>query len=228
MIFANSSKAMAPENTEALLTCFFTGCAEHFGFLHDHGFNSVSGLSHYQKGRRILSPFCAPSNIAPPFEAATLFERDETAFEISYGGEHYTLNLHVCYAHVHRFLLRDVFQAARKPMASKLDTVRVPNIKSLENALENSAKTVRKNADFITDLNPKILERTLVIHDKLVEEKIRAQHQRDVEETERQAAKAYATLDYTRVVEMLTPYERYISAASAKKLDRARKTLLNI
>lgn len=228
MIFNQNSKAVTGENPEALLTCFFSGCNEHFGFLKQHGFTSVSGLGEQRKGRKVLSPFRAPGNITPPFEAVTLFEKDATALEITYGGENYMLDFHICYGHVHRFLLREVFQAARKPVFSKLDPARAPTIKALESTLLSTGKTLRKNVDFVTDINPKILERTLTIHDKLIEENLRARNEREIDEAAKLAAKAFMERDYPRVIAVLSPYESYLSASGLKKLDLARKILLNV
>jgi hypothetical protein len=227
MFFTSQSIAMAGENTEALLTCFFTGCEEHFGFLNIHGFSFVSGLSEYRKGRRVFTPFCAPCTITAPFEAVALYEKNGTSFEIAYSGEHYTLDFHICYGHVHRFLLRDVFKAARKPAFMKLDSPRAPTIAALENALQNAGKTVRKNTHVITEPNPKLIERTLTMHEKLVEEKVRAHYRRDMDQATQLAARAFAAKDYTRVIEILSPYERGLNAASLKKLDLARKILIN-
>lgn len=214
-----------PETADHLLSSFFTGCEKEFGFLErKHGFSSISGLTQYHKGRRIFTPFRAPSIVKLPFEAVTLFEKDDTAFEINYGGEHYALGLYVYYGRVHRFLLREVFQAARKHV--KLEAPHAFTSAALEKSLHEAGIAVRKNAKLIAAPNPKLIERTLTIHDKLLEEGVRAQYRRDMEDAATQASKAFTAKDWPRVVQLLAPYEGYLNAATTKKLLLARKNLL--
>ncbi len=217
-----------PDAAEHLLTCFFDRCGKEFGFLErKHGFTSIRGLSQHRNGRRIFTPFRAPCTVPVPFEAAMLFEKDDTALEASYGGGDYALDLHVYYGRIHRFLLRAVFEAARKSDAT-LDTARARTITVLEKTLQDAGATVRRNIGLITAPNPKLIERTLTIHDKRLEEGVRTQYRRDMDDAATEAAKAFTGRDYPRVVTLLAPYEEYLNAASLKKLNRARQHLLDI
>jgi hypothetical protein len=217
-----------PDTAEELLTCFFTGCEKEFGFLmRKHGFLHAGGLTLFKNGRRILSPFRVPSIVQPPFDATVLYEKDDTAFEISYGGSQYALGLHICYGRVHRFLLREVFEAARRSGAG-LDMTRADKVLMLERHLQEAGVAVRKNTGLITAPGEKLMERTLTIHDTRLEQGIRAQHRRETEDAAAQAAKAFTSKDYPRVIALLSPYEEYLNAASLKKLDRARQYLTDI
>jgi hypothetical protein len=218
----------APDAAEQLLTCFFAGCEKEFGFLQrKHDFTLISGLSQYRQGRRILTPFRMPASIPSPFEAVVLFEKDDTAFEISYGGNQHILDMHLYYGQIHRFLLRAVFEAARKAEPG-IDTVKAQTVPVLEQALAGAGVAVRKNMGLITKPSLKLIGRTLTIHDKRLEQAVRMQHRRDMEDAAQEAARAFTAKNYLRVLELLMPYESYLSAANAKKLYRARQYLTNI
>jgi hypothetical protein len=121
-----------------------------------------------------------------------------------------------------------VFEAARKPVSSTVEDVNAYNTSTLESALHEAGLAVRNNTTLITAPNPKLVERTLTIHEKRMELAIRTQFRRDMEDAAVEAARAFRGMNWPRVIELLSPYEGHLNAATTKKLVQARKFIIDI
>lgn len=220
----NNTASEAHDNN---LSCFFTMCEHEFRFLEvDHDFSYFSGLLEYIKGRHVLRP-CNPKTIhGQSFDAATIYDNGKQTLEITYNGETSVLDFFVCYNRINRFALAEIISAARWSFPPKTQRLFSPDVETLKTDIAAVAQIAKKNRAMMTDPDPKIIERTLTIREKKMEQQIRAQFRRDTDEARAQAAKAFVAKDYVRVIMLLTPYENYLDSGSAKKLTQARKTLL--
>lgn len=215
---------------EKLLAFFFKECEREFRFLEqEHGFAYFSGLSEYRKGRWIFTPWQSQQPLSPGgFEASTFYEKDRVTFEISFSGESHVISPRLCYDRVYRLGLEEVLKAARKDYLFRSYTPYASETASVEKAIHALGKTVQKNKALLTQPNPKIIERALTIREKLLEQKIREQFIRDMNEACTAAARAFMNKDYRRAIELFTPYETHLSFAHLKKLDLARRKILSI
>jgi hypothetical protein len=216
---------------QKLLGDFFSICAREFRFLEeDHGFTCVRGLSEYRKGHRLLTPW-HEQHVIPadaPFEAVTLYEKDDTAFEILYSSTNRTIDLYAGYSKSPRLQFQEILKAARRSLFVPLEIPVAVQHSTVEKTLQAISPVIQKNINFITAPNPKMIERALETREKHRELKLQEQLERDMAAAAQEAFRAFIVKDYRRVIELFTPYEHNLSFIHLRKLDIARKNLLSV
>jgi hypothetical protein len=227
-----------------LIGCFLSHVEEALRFLEvKHGFGSFSGTLDYALGRQIIKPYrpvlvgtspraSGPSAALPTRtpssdtfcpDAATIYEKDNTALEIRFSPAEGRIHIHVCFGRIHRLRFADLIQAARRGPLTHAESYRAEDEETLILAIEEAARMLHAHHDLITMPDTDLIERAIRMRDKIMEEKIRAQFRRDLEEAQQQAARAFVYKDYVRVIMLLSPYMHYLDAASARIMEQARR-----
>ena len=88
------------------------------------------------------------------------------------------------------------------------------------------AAGVKKHRRVVLEPGQKLLDRALTMRGKRLEQRIREQHKNDIQKASIEGAKAFLEKDFRRVIELFVPYETYLSAADLKKLNLARRNML--
>ncbi|MCC7305841.1 MAG: hypothetical protein IT558_06235 [Alphaproteobacteria bacterium] len=214
--------------TDSLLACFFTECEKEFRFLEQElGFTYYSGLAEYREGRLVIQPYDPGENYESNGQAVTLYEKDATAFEISYNQENFVLDLYLYFGQVYRLELSEMLRAAKKEMLPGMDAPFHVRPAELAKVLKEAALLLRDNKDVILHPDGKILDRALTMREKLLEQRIREQYRKAFDAAREQAARAFLHKDYRQVLLLLSPFERDLDPADVKKLDIARKNLFS-
>ena len=227
-----------------LIGCFLTRAEEALRFLEiEHGFGSFSGTLDYALGRQIIKPYrlrtsdtsprASARSVALPTQtlsgdvscpdAATIYERDNTALEMRFSPAEGFVHIHVCFGRIHRLRFADIMQAARRGPLPHAESYRAEDDETLILAIEEAARMLHAHHDLITEPDMALIEWAVRMRDKIMEQQIRAQFRRDLEEAQQLAARAFVHKDYVRVIMLLSPYMHYLDAASARKMEQARR-----
>jgi hypothetical protein len=203
-------------NTRRLLSCFFQGCKKHFDFLkNEYGFISLAGVSAYEKGRCIISDFCAQTDTEYPFNVTVRYESDDIFFEILYGDYNYALEFYITYRRRHRFELHDLVQVlnitqdnAPITFHSPSDHHGAPQTHHINSFLQTAHDILNAYADeLLHDPDDDFLERAQIFKDKKLQERVRLQYEREKEAACLRAAEAFKEQDYKRAIMLYRPYK---------------------
>ena len=215
------------EPSKDLLSCFFTECETQFRFLElEHGFHYFSGLVQYKGGRAIITPYKdhKDQTIKNGFQAMTRYEKDDDAFEIVFDDMYLSLEGYAYYNRVHRFEFSEMLEAAkRSDSAILIKKKSVSHKESLRETVKQMAAPFRSHIEHFIKPNPKLIERALTMRGKRMEHQIRSHYKTIIEESCTKAAKAFLEKNYQSVIKLLMPYERDLSAADLKKLEKAKQ-----
>lgn len=214
-------------NSHDLLTCFFEECENQFRFLEEkHGYLYLSGLAEYKNNYKIIKPYTGKADIkhAPSFLATTRYEKHDHAVEISYGDKNYAIEAFIYPDAMTRLSLRDIMLALRSDFAKPKNLSYLTETTQLFEALDWFARLLKEHPKI---LNPseKLIDRTLTMHSKLTEQGIRAHFQSLLKAATVRAAEAFLKKSYEQVIEILLPFESYLSPSDLKKLKIARSKL---
>ena len=190
-----------------------------------HGYSYLSGLVEYRQGRQIITPYNR-QNIQGPFLAVTRYEKDNQSLEILYGDKEFAIESYLYYDQVYRLSLGQMLAAVKKSDAGPTRHWLVTHEDLIVESIAGIARTVKKQWRHFLCPTPKIIERALTIRGKLMEQAVREQHKQDIEDASREAARAFMEKDFLKVIALLVPYERHLSASDLKKLTLARRNLL--
>jgi hypothetical protein len=208
-----------------LLSCFFSECESRFRFLEvEHGFRYVSGLTSYHNGRQVLRPYRGQET-PNPFWATTRYEKGNYALEIVYGDSDYSIESYAYINMVNRLHIDELLKAGRKSELLSGNARNVSENISLEKALESLSDMYKNNPACIIDPEQHLIERAITMRGRLLEETIMRHYRDTIEVVSAQGARAYTQKDYERVVELLSPYEQYLTPSDLKKLARAKKKI---
>ncbi|GJL85763.1 MAG: hypothetical protein DHS20C02_15380 [Micavibrio sp.] len=211
------------EPSEYLLACFFAECETQFRFLETkHGFKYFSGLVDYKGGRQIITPY-KNQTIENGFQAMTRYEKDDDAFEIIFDDMYLSLEGYAYYNRINRFEFSEVLEAAKKTDSVLTGKKPVHHRDGVREAIEQIATPFKNHIKHFVAPTPKLIERALTMRGKRIEHKVRSHYEAIVQEACAKAAKAFLKKNYQSVIELLSPYERDLSAADLKKLEKAKK-----
>ena len=217
-------------SAQDLLSCFFSECERHFRFLEQkHNFGYLSGLVEYQRNYKIIKPFqdkVALPNAREDFTAITRYERDEMAIEIGFSKIQLSIEGHVYFDPVQRFEFSEVLTAAKKHAQGIGGDIGLTHEDMIASALEDMAKDMKTHIKYFVKPQNKLIERAQVIRSKRIEHAVREHFKTLLEDTSRDAARAFMNKDYKKVMTLLQPFEPYLPNADMKKLILARKHLL--
>jgi len=211
-------------NSHDLLTCFFEECESQFRFLEEeHGYLYFSGLMEYKGNYKLIKPYNDKKQ-APeqPFYAVTRYERNAQAIEVFYGDQNYVLEIFVYPDAIRRFSIRDLVSAARGGLSTKNPSNYLTEARNISDSLKWFSSAMHDNPKILQP-SDKLIERATIMRDTLLEQGVRAHLEKLVKNASRQAAEAFVQKDYVQVVDILMPYEDYLSAADIKKLRIARE-----
>lgn len=214
--------------TLPLLEAFFSCCERVFRFMElEHNFSYISGLLEHKNGRRIIKPVAAMDNAPAKLpHAITLYENSQADLDISYLPANCIVEITITQNGVQRFDLLQLLAAAHRSInAAKLNQA-VHHEEAMNDVLSHAAHLVKENIDCILEPTPALLQRAILAQEKMQEHKIRARFIRDLEETSRDAARAFLKKDYKRVIELLRPYEAHLDSADKNKLALAKREIL--
>ena len=128
--------------------------------------------------------------------------------------------------YVHRLSTTEILQAAKKDCPVP-ETVRwVTETSQLENAVDMLAKTVMTYVEDVLHADKNLIERTLNIREKRIEQAVRKQYEESKAHASMLAAKAFMNKDYQRVIELVRPFEHDLGDSDRKKLNISLRKLL--
>ena len=210
-----------------LLTCFFTESEKALSFLEeDHGFQTVKGLSEYQKGRQLIRPFGKNDSVVPPFWASIRYEKKDVSLELNYREEDFSLECMTYFNQTNRLELHSLLNAAQKSYDFTPGLI-LAQSQLLRGEIQALAQTIQEHHEDILLPEGPLIKKATLMREKQMEALIREHYQKELETARVQAAKAFQDENYTRVVEIYTPYEVYLPPADQKKLDKARAHILS-
>ncbi len=222
---SDATDTPAADPARDLLDCFFASCESAFRFLEAaHGFARFGGLVSFQKGRKIIMP--ARGYGGGVFHALTRYEKGSQAVEIFYAGDRFTLEGHLYFDFVDKLDFTDILQAARKNDSASGTASWLTRKNALKDKIGAMGACFEKHKTLFLDPDRALIQRAFLIRAKRLEDAVRAQYKRDLEDASLRAARAFSDKDYRRVVAILTPHERNLGGAERKKLERARRFLL--
>ncbi len=211
-----------------LLTCFFTECEKQFRFLEQrHHFSYLSGLVKYQGGRQIITPYKGVVSEAP-FVAVTRYEKDFQAFEVSYSEDNYAVDCHFIYDHYQRLSFQEVLRAAKKSLTLSQTAYYTASVRTMQSVILDISETLKHGQKTLLPPSEKIIERALTMREMTLEQKIREQYRKSLDMISQKAAKAFTEKDFTAVIELFQPYEMDLSASDRKKLEVAKRKILEV
>lgn len=212
-------------NSRDLLTCFFEESEKLFRFLEDkHGFLFLSGLAKYKKNYKVIVPYHNHA-IENPFLAITRYEQGEHAIEIVYGEDNYTLDVYIYPDYIQRLHLKDLLRAIRSNEEFDQQNVWLTEQDLINRGLEAYADICKQHGRKILHPTKKLIDRALTMRGKLVEQTIRRFFEESKMEACKNAARAFVQKDYSKVIDVLEPYEGYLEKSDLKKLHIAREKL---
>jgi hypothetical protein len=216
----------AADDTNALLNCFFETCESRFRFLEqEYGYRYISGLAQVKAGRQIVVPYKG-QNANIPFWAVTRYEQNEETLEITYGDSNFMLEGYLHDGQINRVSFAEILLAAHKGADAINGRAHVQTIKEISNLVTDMAGMIKTHRKYFLETRPKITERALAMRGKKLEQNIFEQYKADMAHASMDAARAFTAKDFKTVIALLTPYEKHLSAADAKKLEKARKSFL--
>ena len=215
-------------SSESLLTCFLRESETHFRFLElEGGFHYYSGLVHTQKGRQLVVSYRPGDSIPVPFTAITRYERERQSIEIIYYEDRFSLECYLSPDGMSRITLDEFLKAVKKTDRLMLKPPLALQPDGLTSAIQFLSGQIKEHVDNATFMNAKVFERALSIREKLLEQGIREQYERQMQHISTEAARAFLHKDFPKVVALFRPYERHLSPADLKKLDLARRKIVN-
>jgi hypothetical protein len=217
-------------DTEDLISCFFGECETLYRFLSQkHDLDYIGGLSLYKNHRQIISSFKPGKPFARPFTATARFEKHgdagTNALEINFFEETCALSCHVILGHVERINIDDLLKASKNTHAIKTDGKPVYDTEAIEQEMAHLSDIIISHANIVLNPDPRIVERAIVIKETLLEHNLRRTLKENMHEATLSAAHAFMKKNYVRVIELLSPYKTFLSAADLKKLRVARERI---
>ncbi len=210
---------------QKLLSCFFIECEKQFRFLEDqHGFYYYSGLIESLNGHQVIRPYSG-QEIDEIFWATTRYEKDDTSFEISFGGTDLKLEMHLCYNRINRLALEEFLQAIKIKKKEYVSGTWLCAKSDIEKVIADIAQSVKQNLENLLEPKQRVIDKAIIIHAKRLRQKIMDDHKRNVKEASLRAAKAFCDKDYRLVIEILMPYKKYIRRSDKKKLKISQKLI---
>jgi hypothetical protein len=218
-------------SAQDLLSCFFNECERHFRFLEQrYHFGYLSGMVEYQRNIKIIKPFRSTNSIPSDvldFQAVTRYERDEVAVEIGFSKSQLAIEGHVYFDPVLRFELSEILTAAKKHDDGIGGDIGLIQEDMVEDTVSAMATALRQNIQYFVEPSEKLIDRAQVIRNKRIEQAVRQHFAVLLEDTSKEAARAFTNRDYKKVMTLLQPYEPYLGNADLKKLILSRKRLLD-
>ena len=211
-------------DSHALLTCFFEECESQFRFLEEeHGYLYFSGLMEYKGNYKLIKPYNEEiENPEKPFYAVTRYERNNQAIEVFYGDQNYILEIFVYPDAIQRFSIRDLISAARGDMTRNKAATYLTEARNIADSLKWFSNAMRDNPKVLQP-SERLVERASVMRDTLLEQGVRSHLDKLIKNASQRAAEAFAKKDFSQVIDILTPFEDYLSSADNKKLRIARE-----
>ena len=210
-----------------LLACFFEQCERGFRFLEEqHKFSYLSGLVEYRKNYKIIKPYqnaTAALHGAGNFLAITRYELDDLALEIQFSKSRLSLEGYMYLEQVQRLEFSEILAAARKDDARIARSAGLTDTHLLGVAVSDMARCLKKHKKYFVSPKLKHLERAATIRHTRLEQAVREHFKSQLSDTCIEAARAFTSKDYKRVIDLLQPVEPYLTIADSKKLNLARK-----
>jgi hypothetical protein len=217
-----------PSDTAAQITLkkFFSECESKFRFLELHyNFIYLSGLVEHKNNSKIIKPY-AHQELDNSFLAVTRYEKNETAFEITFSPSASALECLAYYGPILRFSLEELLIAGRRSQDAGEQALSL-TITDTPHTLTKIADTLQNNMDIFCAPSEKMIGRALSIRNARLETAIRKKFSERLKSLTFSAARAYREKNYRQVIALLHPYKNYLGAAELKKLELARKQLLS-
>lgn len=211
---------------QTALTKFFSECESKFRFLElQHNFSYLSGLTEYKNNSKIIKPY-AHQELDNSFLAVTRYEKNETAFEITFSPSTSKLECLAYYGPILRFSLEEILIAGRRSQDAGDQTLSL-TVTETPHTLAKIADTLQNNMDIFCAPSEKMIGRALTIRNARLETAIRKNFAERLKSLTFSAARAYREKNYRQVIALLNPYKNYLGAAELKKLELAKKQLLS-
>ncbi len=137
----------------------------------------------------------------------------------------YALDFYVYYGQIHRLHMNEIMKAKSRIRFAQMKTRNIRQQEQIEAALEQASLLVRQHAKFLANPDANIIERAVRHRDKMLQHEIQEQFDKDKEIACRLASIAFLHKDYRRVIELLMPFEKYLSLADSRRLALAQKIL---
>lgn len=199
----------------------------HFRFLElQYGFQYISGLVHAQKGRQLIAPYQPGHAIPIPFTAVTRYEKDRQSIEVLYHEDRFTLECYLSQRGMARVTLDEFLKAAKKTGSLRQKPPLAMQPEGLTASIAQLSQTIQAHINDIVVTHERTFERALIIREKLLEQGIREQYDRAMQQVSAEAARAFLHKDFPKVVALFRPYERDLTPADQKKLDLARRKMV--
>lgn len=189
----------------------------------------------HEQGRHIISPHYDPAIIQYPFHSTVRYERDDIFVEIIYGDYNFSLECYVTYKRRHRFLLSDLVQSL--PDDEKVASAPIyfdrpdqhdvaPQVQHIQSLLQTIHDTLfaYKNV-FLAQPTDAFLERALVFQDTKIEERVRAQYEREKGAACEKAAQAFHNRDFKRAIMLYRPYKNDLALQETNMFSLAISSL---
>ena len=120
--------------------------------------------------------------------------------------------------------MRDLIAASRGDVSKNKYVSYLTEASNIADATKWFSGAIRENSKL---LNPseRLVDRANVMRDKLLEQGVRSHFEKLLKSASRKAAEAFTNKDFSKVVELLLPFKKYLGSSDLKKLRIASEKL---
>ncbi len=197
------------------LACFFETCQREFAFLtSEHGFESLSGLTEYYRGRHIIIPDYDIQSVGYPFYACARYEHEAMFIELSYGDYNFTLDCHVTFQRRYRFHLADIIKFIHpSPVDAPISVKHYAQTSSARQAhhisslLATHKQMLQAYINNLLTLPDDVVARALDEQHIKLQQQVREHHANNKRHACKKAEAAFQQCDYKRAIMLYRPYK---------------------
>lgn len=213
---------------------FFSQCEDQFSFLEDkHDYSCIAGLLEYRKMHELVLPY--KKHDLENALAQVMYERGDISILFRYNFQKNKMESY-CRYQIHQLSLLFISRYFAPDADvdniphSIVPDVMVSELPDIDKGIQIFKEALYPNMFLmepcVKNIRAKLFYSALNAKNTVREKAVKAQYVASVKFACEQAAVAFLEGDYKRVIQFLQPYERELTPSCKKKLDLAKRLIL--